>query len=88
MNVSRAEVMVTNFFIQHNLPNATGEHLGPLFKAIVLDSQIAKSCSRTTAPAIINKAMGPNCHEYLTEHCKDHHLALVLMGQVTLMLQR
>ena len=40
----KAEVMVTNFLIQHNLPIATSAHLGPLFKTIFPDSQIAKSC--------------------------------------------
>lgn len=32
--VTKAEVMVTNFLVQHNLPIATADHLGPLFKAI------------------------------------------------------
>ena len=36
--VIRAETMVTNFLIQHNLPLATADHLGPLFKNIFSDS--------------------------------------------------
>lgn len=82
MNVSRAEVMVTNFLIQHNLPIATAEHLAPLFKKIFPDSNIAKSyaCSRTKTSAIINKAMGPHCHEYLVEHCKKHPFSLGIDG--------
>ena len=45
----KAEVMVTNLLMQHNLPIATSTYLGPLFKSIFSDSQIAKSyaCSAT-----------------------------------------
>ena len=41
--VTKAEVMVTNFLVQHNLPLATADHMGPLFKAIFPDSKIASS---------------------------------------------
>ena len=59
--VTRAEVVTTNFLIQHNLPLATSDHLGPLFRAIFPDSEIAKQygCARTKTMAIINKALGP-----------------------------
>ena len=78
----KAEVMITNFLIQHNLPIATSAHLGPLFKSIFPDSQIAKSyaCSTTKTSAIINEAMGPHCHEYITEHCKGHPFSLGIDG--------
>ena len=36
--VTRAEVMATNFLIQHNLPIATSDHLGPMFRAMFPDS--------------------------------------------------
>ena len=57
--------MDTNFLIQHNLPLATADQ--PLIKSIFPDSNIAKSYAggRTKTSAIINKAMGPHCHEYL-----------------------
>ena len=41
--VLNAEVMVTNFLVQHNLPIATADHLGPLFKSIFPDNKIAQS---------------------------------------------
>jgi hypothetical protein len=34
---------VANFIVHHNLPLATADHLGPLFKDIFPDSQIAKA---------------------------------------------
>ena len=47
--VTRAEVLTTNFLIQHNLPLATSDHHGPLFRAMFPDSEIAKQygCVRT-----------------------------------------
>ena len=46
------------------------------------DSNIAKSyaCGRTKTSAIINKAMGPHCHEYLVEHCKSHPFSIGIDG--------
>jgi len=81
-DVIKAEVMVTNFLVQHNLPLATANHLGPLFKAIFPDSKIAKgyACGRTKATAIINKALGPHCHDYLVQHCKTHPFSLGIDG--------
>ena len=72
--VTKAEVMVTNFLVQHNLPIATADHLGPLFKEIFPDSSIASSysCGRTKSSAILNEALAPQCHKYVVEHCKTH----------------
>ena len=36
MKLTKAEVMVTNFIVQHNLPLATADHLGALFKVFFL----------------------------------------------------
>ena len=81
-DVIKAEVVVTNFLIQHNLPVATAWHLGPLFKTIFPDSKIAQSyaCSATKTAAISNKAMGPHCHRYIIEHCKNHPFSLGVDG--------
>ena len=42
-SVTRAEVIMTNFMVQHNLPLATSDHLGPLFRSAFPDSDIASS---------------------------------------------
>lgn len=78
----KAEVMVTNFLIQHNLPIATSAHLGPLFRNVFPDSKIAKSyaCSTTKTAAIVNEAMGPHCHEYIVQHCIAHPFSLGIDG--------
>jgi hypothetical protein len=66
--------MVTNFIVQHNLPIATADHLGHLFKNIFPDSKIASSysCAKTKTFAILNEALAPDCHNYIVEHCKTH----------------
>jgi hypothetical protein len=73
-NVIKAEVMITNFLVQHNLPIATADHLGPLFTEIFPDSTIASSysCGRTKTSAILNEALAPECHKYVVEHSKTH----------------
>ena len=81
VSVIRAETMVANFLIQHNLPLATANHLGPLFKRIFPDSDIAKwyASGRSKTSAIVNKALGPHCHNYLVQHCMNTLSALVVM---------
>ena len=80
--VTKAEVMVTNFLVQHNLPLATADHMGPLFKAIFPDSKIASSYApgQTKTPAMINVSIGPDCHKYLVDHCKSHPSSLGIDG--------
>ena len=72
--VIKAEVITTNFLVQHNLPIATADHLGPLFKEIFPDSKIAASysCGRTKTSCILNEALAPQCHKYIIEHCQTH----------------
>ena len=72
--VLNAEVMVTNFIVQHNLPIATADHLGQLFKNIFPDSKIASSydCAKTKTFSILNEAFAPQCHSYVVDHCKTH----------------
>ena len=66
--------MVTNFLVQHNLPLATADHPGPLFKSIFTDSKIASSyaCAKTKTFTILNEAIAPHCLDYIVQHCKAH----------------
>jgi hypothetical protein len=80
--VTKAEVLMTNFLVQHNLPLSTSDNMGPLFRSAFLDSDIAKqyACGRTKTCAIVNKAMGRHCHEYVVQHCKEHPFSLGIDG--------
>ena len=70
--VLNAEVMVTNFLVQHNIALLTAYHLSSRFKNAFPDSKIAQKYSsrRTKTTAIINKSFAPHCAEYVVEHCK------------------
>ena len=72
--VLNAEVMVTNFLVQHNITLLTVDHLTLLFKGAFPGSKIAKKyASRLTkTTAIINKSFAPHCLDYIVEHCKSH----------------
>ena len=80
--VTRAEALTTNFLIPHNLPLAMSDHLGLLFRAIFLDSEIAKQygCARTKTMAIISKVLGPHCHSYVVQNCQKHPFGIRIGG--------
>ena len=69
--------MVSNFIVQHNVPLATTDHLGPLFKFIFSDSKIASSYSpaRTKTTAIVNEAFGKYCHGFVLQHCQNYPIS-------------
>ena len=72
--VLNAEVTVTNFIVQHNLPIPTSDHLVQLFKNVFPDGKIAASyaSAKTKTFAIINKAFEPYCHSFLADYCKSN----------------
>ena len=80
--VTKAEVLMTNFLVQHNLPLSTSDHMGPLFRSAFPNSDIVKqyACGRTKTCAIVNKTMGCHCHEYVVQHCKEHPFSLGIDG--------
>ena len=69
-----AEVMITNFLVQHRIAFLTADHLTLLFEEAFLDSKIAKKYAsrQTKATAIIYKSFAPHCLNYIVEHCKSH----------------
>ena len=83
--VLNAEVAVTNFLVQHNLPLENADNLGPFFKSVFPDSKIAQSydCVRQKTSAIINEAFQPYCHNYLVGFLKNNPYSVVKMNQMT-----
>ena len=81
--VLNAEVAVTNFLVQHNLPLANAD--GPFFKSVFPDSKIAQSygCVRQKTSAIINEAFQSYCHNYLVGFLKNNPYSVVTMNQMT-----
>ena len=76
------EVKVVRFLAEHNLPFATADHLGPLFKAIFPDSKIAKaySCSKTKASCILNHAIVPDLRSILIDQMKKSCYSIATDG--------
>ena len=72
-SVIRAEVMRTNFIVQHNLSFLTADHLAPVYSKMFPDSEIAKKfrCARTKTIAIINNAIRSALHESLVTYMQN-----------------
>ena len=60
--VTRAEVKIANFMVEHNIPFAVADHLSPLLRDVFPDSQIAKrySSARTKTTSMLNLAIAPH----------------------------
>ncbi len=60
--VTRAEVKIANFMVEHNVPFAVADHLSPLLRDVFPDSQIAKrySSARTKTTCVLNMAIAPH----------------------------
>ena len=55
LNVTRAEIAMVNFLIEHNLPLAAADHATSMFNTVFVDSKIAKNfaCRRTKATNVL-----------------------------------
>ena len=73
-SVIRAEVIHTNFIVQHNLSFLTADHLSPLYQKMFPDSKIAKefSCCRTKTTCILNQAIAPLLKEDLVAYMQNN----------------
>ena len=78
----RAEVLHTNFIVQHNLSFLTADHLAPLYAKMFPDSSTAKSfkCSRTKTTSILNEAIYPTLHSNLIKYMAENPYAMVNDG--------
>ena len=59
--LKNAELLVTDFLVEHNLSMAVADSLGPLFKKAFPDSKTAKQyhCRATKTSCIINDTLAP-----------------------------
>ena len=82
--VLNAEVAVTNFLVQHNLPLENADNLGHFSNLFFL---IAKLVNPMTVSdkrqTIINEAFQPYCHNYLVGLLKNNPYSVVKMNQMT-----
>ncbi|KAJ8049985.1 Zinc finger BED domain-containing protein 5 [Holothuria leucospilota] len=79
--VINAEVLFSNFIVEHNLPIGICDHVGPLFKKMFTDSKIAQQygCARTKTSAILN-TLGDHDSSIITENMKTGPYSLATDG--------
>ncbi len=77
LGTTKAEVMFTNFIVEHNLPIAVSDHAGPLFRKMFPDSDIAKKygSARTKTTAII-QMLGEEDDHAMTRILKEKPYSL------------
>ena len=82
MQVTRAEVKIANWLVQHNIPLAVTDHLGPMFKDIFPDSQIAMgyASARTKTMCILNGSLAPHFKASLVATIKSAPFSLAIDG--------
>ena len=80
--VISAEVKITGFVLDHNLPLDVADHVGPLFRSMFPDSKIAGyyGCARTKTACIINRAMATEISSHVTELVQKQPFTLRMCG--------
>ena len=65
----RAEVLLSGFLVEHNLPLAKADHMSKVFKSTFLDSQIASKykCGRTKTSHILTRTVTKDVMKYIKE---------------------
>ena len=78
----RAEVLHTNFIVQHNISFLTADHLAPLYCKMFPDSKIVKSfkCSHTKTTSILNEAIYPTLRSNLVSYMTENPFSIVNDG--------
>ena len=81
-NTSKAEVLAASFIVEHNLPISVSDHLGPLFRRMFPDSDIAKNyaSAHTKTNCIINDAVAPDMKQVLVSQMKCQPFSLAIDG--------
>lgn len=68
--------------VQHNVPLAVADHLGPLLKECFKDSKTAQEyrCARTKTSCIVNEALAPHFMKALVVQMREGPYTLVTDG--------
>ena len=85
-NTPKAEVLGAKFIVEHNLPISVSDHLGPPFRQIVPDSDIAKNyaSAHTKTNCIINDAIAPPMQHELVSRMNFSPFLWQLMDPVAM----
>lgn len=80
-SVINAEVLFSEFLIEHNLPIAVADHAGPLFRAMFPDSEIAKKygSGRTKTGALI-ETLARDDSKYIADQMRNQPFSIATDG--------
>lgn len=75
----KAEIKVTEFFVEHNIPFSVADHMTPLMKKCFPDSKIAQKfvLGRTKATNIVKNVIAKTQKEDLIEKLKTHQFSVL-----------
>ena len=78
----RAKALYTNFIVQHNISFLTADNLGPLYRVMFPDSNIAENFTRrrTKTTCILNNALYSKIKSDLVQYMSENSYALVSDG--------
>ena len=82
---ARAEAILCNMLVEHNLPFLLMDHLPGLLSHAFPDSKIAKEirCARTKSTAVIKNALAPAAHNIMIAKVKNSPAFSLLMDEST-----
>ena len=77
-----AELKVTNFLVEHNVPLAASDHAGALLKSMFPHSKIAArySAARTMTTALLSGALGPSQVDPVLQAMRNAPFSLAIDG--------
>ena len=83
LSVIRAEVLFTDFLVEHSIQPAVADHTGELFRQMFPDSRIAKkyACARTKTTQII-KSMASDDSKNLASRMKHEPFSIATDGSI------
>lgn len=79
-DILSAELHLTNFIVQHNLPLSVSDHLCELLPKVCPDNKIATKikCRRTKTTQIVKKCLAPEATRHVIEHCRKKPFSLLI----------
>lgn len=79
-SVTKAEVLLTNFIAEHNLPFLVADHFTDLVQRMFPDSATAQNfkCKRTKSTHILCNSIAPFYHQQVTKLCQNEKFCIMI----------
>ena len=82
---ARAEAILSNMLVEHNLPYLLMDHLPDVICHAFLDSKVAREvkCARTKATSVVKRATGPAVHKNMVASVKSSPAFSLMIDEST-----